>query len=481
MIKRSRKAAAFLLLAVMIASLAACGTKVETGGMLDTNIARIYRKDERASMFVKNGEVIDGSAKGMAYLDIAAGGNTALAWVDNIVYFVSDNGVDLLGKGVDFAEISFDGRFAFYLLDGVLWRFAEATRTAEPVAEGVVSVKQLAVSPGGESAVFTATFEGEGAVYRNTLIKGVSVSSLADIPGIVVAVSDSADIIYYYQPSDGKLCVVKNGETKVVSEDCGLTSNFNFTSDLSEVTYSTESKENRLFRLRDGLDVLLCEGFGFTLKTDVYSMATETVPVYINDVKTFTNGLFLKRAQTSDGYRYDVGVINAKGGIKWLIRGAEDYRIAYGNKRVIWSEDGNLNSTSFGGRTKKLASDVRSYEVLDDGKTVYYISTAGTLFEVKGTGKPKKIDEDVDSAAAISGGVAYIKGRLSGKTEVGRLIFMKDGEKLEIKDNAAKFDKRKGQLLVLTDPHGDDDALLYTVFVTVNGTELIKVGENVEP
>ncbi|MCR5808301.1 MAG: hypothetical protein K6G56_01925 [Clostridiales bacterium] len=471
---------AILILACLLA-LSACGSGIETGNMLDTNIARIYSRAERQSVFVRNGELIEGSVRGKAVFDIAADGKTALAWVDNIVYFVSEKGVDLLASGTDSAEISFDGRLAFFLLDGKLCRYSADTRLTETVLEGVRSIEQIAISPRGESAVFTLEREG-GQENESLLLRGGELKPvLEDTKCIVLAVSDGADTLYYLEPSGGRFCVRNGEETFVISENCGAASNFNFSNDLGEVNYTVNDGKSRLFRLSDKLDVVLCEGFGFTMKTDIYSMGAFTIPVYINDVSSFTNGLFLKRTKTEAGYVYDVFSINGKGETKPLIDGAEEYKLAAGTKRVIWIENGKLSSTTFSGKTKQLASDAVSFEVSKDGNTVYWVSAANTLFMIKGNGKPLKLDSGVDSIAAVGSGCAYIKDAAAGENGAGTLFFYENGSSKQVLTSAVRFDRRKGQLMVLTDPAADGSKTLFSVYVTVNGRDYTLFGENVEP
>ncbi|MBO4562834.1 MAG: hypothetical protein J5772_04400 [Clostridia bacterium] len=479
-----KKAIAAILLLALLAGLTACGRRTETGDLLSTNIARVYMKDERSSCFVKDGERIEGEVRGKAYIDIAADGNTALAWVDSIVYFVSEQGIDMLGSGIDAAEISFDGRIALFMLGDKLMRFSAESRASFAIAEGVYDIVQTAISPNSESIVFTAVFEGEGASMRSMLFReGELTPVLTDGSDIVLAVSDDASTIYYFDSAEQALCVQHNGEKTVISTECGAASSYNFTRDLSEVAYFTEGRKTVVWRLSDGLTADLGTGFGYTLKTEVYSMSKLTLPTYINGTGSFLNGLWARRDRADSGdYLFSIAYIDEKGEVDWIVLGADEgYKVSSDAKRVIWQEYDKIYMTDLSGKTTTLAGDAVSFTAEGDCKTVYYISLAGSLFEVKRAGEPKKLDTGVSRIEAMGGGCAYIKDRAEGETGSGTLCFAKDGKTQEIMGGAVRFEKRSGQLIVYTDPVISGEDVLYTVRFTVNGTDLELIADGVEP
>ena len=472
---------ALLAALILLSGLTACGRKPETGDKLKSNVARAYSRGDRCSRFFRDAAPIAGEVSGKAYLDAAANGSAALAWVDSLVYFVSEKGVEPLGSGISAAEISFDGNTAYYLLDGVFMRYSADTGEKTGLVTGVDSVVQIAISPGAECAVLTAEFTEGG--QRSVLIKGGEVSPvLTDGRDTVLAVSDGADIVYYFDASSREFRVEKDGESILISRECGAASSFNFTNDLSEVSFLTDSRKTEIYRLSDGLSVSLGTGFGYTLKTDVYSMNTVTWPVYINGVGSFLNGLWARRDRTEAGeYLFSIAYVD-KNGADWIVLGAADgFKVSDDAKRIIWMEYDQLKLTEVSGKTTLLARDVSAFTCGGDCGKAYYISNAGSLFEVGKGGKPKKLDSAVSFAEAVGGGCAYIKNMTAGDDGSGTLVFFKDGKAREIMAGASYFETRSGQLMLFASPEKTEYGVLYTLYLTADGVNWTEAARSVDP
>ncbi len=474
--RNAKKAFICLLAALTLFSLASCSSGVETGPKLDSNIARVYSAETGRSRFVLNGALLDGEAEGVAQIDISADGKACLAWVRSSVYYVSEAGTVPFGIGVTDAEISFDGSTAFFLQDGALKVYSAADDSVRTVEEGLDSLVQLAVSPSSKCAAFTASYPGDGFGYSSKLYKDGSLTPvLEDKTAIVIAVSDDADIIYYFDTDSGAFTVRKGGEDRVISTECDSLSSYNFTRDLSEVVYITGDKINRLFRLSDGFDTELGKGFGFPLKTDVYSRSIITLYAYINDVDSFTNGLWLLRTKTDSGYLYDIVRIDKDGGASEIVGDAESYKVSHDGQHVLWSADGALYLNGVGNKASKIAGIAADYEFSSDGSHFWYLDELGDLYCAKTGKKPRLTDSGVREMAVIGKYCIYISRNGDGLYRSSGIGYEK------LWDNAAYIDTRCGQLLIYSDKHETDLGTEYTLTVTPDGEDFDTRFEGVMP
>ena len=465
--------AALALILAFSAGSFGCAKKAEVGPRVMHNVARVYKTDLRESSFVIDAKPVEGSVKGVAYMDSAADGKTSLAWVNDTVYFVSEMGVDKLGESISCAEISFDGKKALFLDGTELKLYSLETRRSEPVESGISAITQLAISPSGSCFAYTCSHEGDAASNVTKLWKDGAFRELfTDMRATVIAVSDDGQTVYYFNNGEGKFCVDSPEGTREISDSCGAETNYNFTNDLSEAAFNTTDGKWRLFRLAEGSVAELDEGFEFTLKTDVYSMNMTSVFVYINDVKTFTEGLWLKRVKYEDVYAYSVALMDASGKLSWLFETASDYCAAPDGSRVLWLAGGQLYSTDMKGENTQLAADVSEFKLTDDGAKLYYIS-GGTLY-LSARGTPKRVDAGVEDFETIGGVCVYVK-------DDGSLMRANGAASEKLLDNAAYIEKRAGQLIIYTDAETVNDTKLYKAYFTADGAELALMGERVKP
>lgn len=491
--KRIIAAAALLAVLSSLFCLAGCVKPAEVGAKLSDNIARLWFPGERESRFVLNSQPIEGSVTGQAFLDPASNGKTAIAWVDVTPYFISEKGVDKLTDATSAAVISFDGSCAVYQAGEQLMLFSAETRSASVIAEGVASVQQISVSPASKAVAFTAQFSDSGAERRSMIYKDGSLTPILEgKDAIVMAVSDDASLCYYYDFGEATVYAEQNGEKTVVTTKPSLKTNFNFTRDLSEVAFCDSEDVNHLFRLSDKQTFDLGEGFQYTLKTDIYSVSATNVITYINDVDSFENGLWLKR-DTIDGVRvYAVGLINGKGELNWLAENVGSYASTNDGKRVLSLGGGKLVSTDMKGKSRELAADVASFAITDDGSFTYYISSAGTLFGIEGTGKPVKLASNA-SSVKVSGGVCFCLTDVTGDGDAacGTLKTFRGLEaSADIAKNVSSFDRRNGHVIVYVLPEdgsgkpivetAEDGAVLLNAWFTYDGGDMKLLGEKVE-
>ena len=480
-----KKTLAIILILSSLLVLSACGAKkAEVGAKLSTNIARCYTPGNRESRFAVNGSPLDGSVIGKAYFDTSADGKAALAWVDTVLYYVSvNNGVESLGAGISTAELSYDGRLAFFLMDGKIYMFSAETHESAVLEEGVSAMTQLAVSPGSINVFYTAEYEN-GAVRTMRYADGSLSVYWEDANKVVLAVTDDAKALYYFDKKEG-FCVEVDGEARVISKDCGAATNYNFNADLSEVIFSTNDKsyndpeaeagsDEIFYRLSDGRTTNLGKGFGYTLKTDEFSISKITLFSYINNIKTFTNGFYLFRQTIEDNYIYSVGLIDGKGEMNMLCENAVDYQASPDGSRVVWLTTGVLHATDTSGRTKELANNVLDFKLSEDGKYAYYITGANSLFRVSMSGKEKKLDSSVSSLACVGAVCVYIK-------DDGELWYADGKTRVKALDNASRLDRRAGHLLVYSNESEENGTKIYTLHFSTDGKTFNWFADGVEP
>jgi hypothetical protein len=140
------------------------------------------------------------------------------------------------------------------------------------------------------------------------------------------------------------------------------------------------------------------------------------------------------------------------------------------NKTLFYLKNDNLykiNGAKEDAEAEKLASDVEDYEVLPDGKTVFYINDDDELMVQKGTGKASKITDDVkdNSFILFQGKIYYISDDTLYVTTGGK------AEKVTVKGDVEAFGKQGDFfLMVLT----DEDV----VYVSADGKKFFYSYEN---
>ena len=483
--KRIKRIAAAAMLIALLAGACACSGRAGVGAMLGSNIARVYTPDDRTSRFIMNGTELEGTVTGKAYFDAAADGRSALAWVDTVLYFVSEKGVAPLGADIGTAEISCDGKTALFLAGSELYRYSVETGSSEVIDEGITQVVQFAFSPKGGSVMYTACYEDAPEEYRTKLYKDGKLSpALSDRNAVVIAVNDPADTVWYFDITAQALCAEVNGERTEVSKECGAATNYNFTNDLNEVIFSTsEDREfsnsvsrEVFYRLKDGLTCELGTGFGYSLKTDVYSISKVNLFAYVNDASSFLDGYYMLRQKTDDGYVYSLGYLDKKGKATLFTEQAYKYLTAEDGSRIVWLGADGLFGVTPSGKTTKLAEDVSDLVGIDGGD-LYYISEAGSLLVIKGNGSPKKLDTGVRLAETFGGACWYVKDYKNG---AGTLMKISGGEPENALENVARLDRRAGQLLIYADPMSDGTKTVYTLWI-YTAAGLNKTAEGVEP
>ncbi|MBR3381552.1 MAG: hypothetical protein IKG85_00730 [Clostridia bacterium] len=464
-----------VLAALIAAALAGCSGGGSAGPVLSHNIARLYFPDERVSRFVLDGGLIEGSVPGKALMDTSADGRTSLAWVDTAVSFVSAEGAEALGTGISAAEISFDGRKAVWLDGNELKLYSAETRKTEVIASGVEKLTQAAISPQSECMAFTLRFEGEDADVCRLFRAGELTELLPDERATVLAVSDDGSLVYYLVAATGEFRVRRGEESVTVFDSCGGATNYNFTNDLKEAAFNGEDGVWRLWRLEDGSLTELGGGFQFTLKTDIYSMNLITAFVYINDVETFTNGLWLKRVKANDSYEYTVCFMDGKGDLRVLAENADAYAASPDGSCVYYTAGGELFRAKVNGGTERIASMVNDFCLTEDGKNLYFIDGASEVELYTGSGRPERvIAGEVSSVSAIGSRGLCIKAD-------GTLWSLRGAKTEKLLDNASYMDKRSGQLMVYADETEVEGASLYSVYFTTDGASLSLLGERVMP
>ncbi len=476
---------ALLLAVIMTAALCLCACTpgvTNDGTRVKDNVARMYERTERKSHFLLNDKKIEGDVTGMAFMSTSAFGDKSLAWVgSSTLYFVSENGVDELGKGIEIAEISFDGRVALWLEGDKLYKYCVDDRSKTVLAEGLDSVVQFSISPNSKTILATVVYSGENSGKYVTLKCDDSGVNEISRSMICFAVSDDGNLMYYYDQETKSFTVKEGDEIYAISGKLSSVTNYNFTRDLREVTFNDAEGVNHLFRLDSKKDTTLGSGFGITEKTDVFSISTVNFYTYINDIDTFCNGVWNERRTVDESYVYDIGYIDGDGEVTWLVKEAVKCYVPQDQSKVIWlSPMARLNVTNVKtGKTTELAQDAASFDCTLDGSRIYYVSMADSLFTVKGTGKAQKVSGAVAEYAVMGGVCAFI-------TEDGALHYA-EGSKVKNVDsisNAVRFDKRVGMLIMYANQQpgvGEEDVYVYDAYTSVNGVDYTLAYHNVEP
>ena len=277
--------------------------------------------------------------------------------------------------------------------DGVLSIYNTKNGDGTEIAE---DVEWFCVSPDGKTVVYLVNDDGDYITY---LYKGKNSIELGE-DLIPVAVSNGAKVIYCIDDEKGSLCTVDTkGNTEKIAGDV-YDDSFFMNEDHTQMIFQADGKWYAT--VKGGEKIKLTSDYNFRIMTYQYAASFED---YNIDMITYPTSDLRNCFVLVDG---NISWMNNK----WeLTKAAKDVEEAYvsadGKTLVFLKDNGKLMKVTSKKLDKpvELAEDIWSFMPTSDCSAVYYINDDDELFFQKGTGKAKKVSDDVDGGIVTPGDV----------------------------------------------------------------------------
>lgn len=297
------------------------------------------------------------------------------------------------------------------------------------ISDDVNADKSIVMSPDGKYVAYTVTDKnGDDDLYVYNGKKSVEIDDAL----VAIAISNKGKYIYCYNTDkDGLYIYDMKGDSTKLSVGVGGTYVFN--RDNTEMIF-TASDGDCYISVKGGDKQKLGSG-----------MLMPIVPAYAQSV-TFYLG-YSGRTFTSISYGVDtlseMFYYNTSAGtVVYLEDDIETERVAssvmYGSARLsddgktlYYQRDDSLYRVKVNDidDSEEIAEDVVTFATASNGKSAYYIDEDDILWYVKGTGKPKKVADDIVSIAVTHDGYAMFIGEYSYSSNSGVLYACKNGGK----------------------------------------------------
>lgn len=360
--------------------------------------------------------------------------------------------------------MSDDGNTLVYLKDikkydrytsGTLYKYSCSSKKNVWISDDVIT-DTIALSPDGQSICYVKDFDENTYEFTGYIKNREKSPESFGKNKLCIAISNNAKYIYYAKldcETDTESLYVKKGnnETKLCRELRDITgfylnSNYShaiFNSDYSQVIFNSEGKSYICKNAGDKVKLLNYEIDYFILPEN--TQFSHKPPCYLDcsvcGVKEFSNIV----VRTDNNVFIYINDKNESSIIdnspKKLIEATEGYT-SYNITQVFLSRDGKtifccdpenrLFKRNLDGEISEkinLFDNVTNFVVSPDNSKLYFVNTDNELYYVKGSGKPKKLADDVQKSSlciSADGNVAfflvdYLKGS-------GTLYYSKNGK-----------------------------------------------------
>ncbi|MBR1861025.1 MAG: zinc-ribbon domain-containing protein [Lachnospiraceae bacterium] len=381
------------LIALIVAAIIFAGRFLGGGNKLAGTYTTWYDPDSDITYISYNGNVFQSYFEGYAYTVSNNADNKITLFMCDDDLYVGTSGLSLasVGENVQYYNVSYDGNVIAYVdFDNDLYTYNVKNGNISYVTGDVSSEPIL--SPNGKILLFNIEDDGDDILYA--YIGKKSYKLARDVNPI--GVSNNAKYIYYYDPEKQAVYVSdKNYNTNKIGTE--VDGNYLFNNDLSQIMFGTQS--GIYASERGGDKVKVSSANGFIIPIDTYVDAAYQYYYGGNSTVMIYNAKSLLQHYYAVDYS-DILYLGQGWSADKIIGGVADFTCDSAGKNLYYiTSDESLYLIRLGGKNDsiKLAEDVNMYKSALKGNAVYYTDKDSTLYVKKGTGKAKKIADDVEN------------------------------------------------------------------------------------
>lgn len=385
------------------------------------DIQTLYNDDAEATNLLVGGKLLKATIPGDAdIVDVSLDAKTALivAQEDETISLYTLVGTKLTeavkeldGTG---AYLSDNGAYYIYFADDAMY-WGKVGSKGTKVAESDDNPGNIALSPDGKTLAYTV--RNDDGELEARLFKGKDSEKISkDLAPLVI--SNSGKYIYgLKQDEDGidLYCYNAKGEGEKISAN--VPNSYVLTNkDHTQVIF-TDNEGKSYAVVKKGEKQKITSG-SLSLVTPYGTQVHSGGSALVYGISDLRNHIF-----SSDG---DLVYVNGKWESDKLVSNVSSCKMSDDGKTILYRKGDKVCSIKAkkGAEGKELAEDVMGSRLLPDGKSFYWEDEDGVYYFQKGTGKPKKVAEDVEDT------------RL---THDGYLIFQTDGEWYYSKNGGKKI------------------------------------------
>lgn len=382
--------AAVLVLVILISIIGAIGSGAATP---KTGYYAVEMDDEY--FLLQDAKVVESGLEDVYIYTSSLDGSVAVYESDDELFVVRNGKSISITDEWDDMRLSVNGSALVVLdYDGVLTSYDTKNGESTEIAEEVC---WFCVSPDGKSVAYVVEDDGE---YPAFLFKGKDSIELGE-DLIPIAVSNGAKVIYCIDDEKGSLCTVDTkGNTEKIANDV-YENAFYMNEDHTQMIFQAGGKWYAT--VKGGEKIKLTSDYDFNILG--YQYESRFVDYYEDLYLTYPTADLRNCFVALDD---SIAWMNNK----WeLTKAAKDVEEAYvsadGKTLVFLKGNGKLQKVTSNKLDKpvELAEDVWTFMPTSDCSAVYYINDDDELFFQKGTGKAKKVSDDVDGGIVTPGDV----------------------------------------------------------------------------
>ena len=427
--------AAVLVLIILISIIGSAGGKAVTP---KTSYYAVEVDDEYT--LLRDGKIIEEGLEYVYMYTSSMDGSVAVYECDDELFVIRNGKSISITDEYDDLTLSVNGATLLVTdYDGVLTAYNTKNGDATEIAE---DVEWFCVSPDGKTVAYLVYDDGD---YIAFLYKGNKSIELGE-DLIPIAVSNGAKVIYCIDDNKGSLCTVDTkGNTEKIAGDV-YDDGFFMNEDHTQMIFQADGKWYAT--VKGGEKIKLTSSYYFDILTYDYSacFVDENIDMYTYPTNDLRNCFVIVDS--------DISWMDNK----WeLTKAAKDVDEAYvsadGKTLVYLKDNGKLQKVTSKKLDKPvdLAEDVWSFSTTSDCSSVYFINEDEELLFQKGTGKAKKIADDVEGCIVTTGDVCLF---LSDDEEL--FSSKNGGKKALISDDFYNIDMSGTTIYLWTDYDGGD-------------------------
>jgi len=370
-------------------------------------------------LIIQDGKLVDDSMDVTVRSNVSSldGTVTILRTSENEVYVVSKGKMEMVAEDILYCTVSADGSTILCIdKDNTLYTYSAKDQKENHIAD---DVRLASISPDGKTVVYTVNDDGDliGYIYDGKK------STELDDEIAAFAVSNGGKYIYCLDMDDNLVLYNKKGEKTKLGTDVD-DDQFLLNKDHTQIIFM--SKDKWYVSVKGGDKVKLSSSSDLTLIQPLFSgslLANSCAYTYNVDSlneKFYDDG--------DDAVLY----INKKWEAEKVAKEVDSRHLANDGKTLLYLRCyGTLNNvtTKKLGDPVELADDVSFFSLVPDGSGFYFADEDDTFWYQKGTKDPKRIAEDVTLSTMTHDGYCLFMSDYSGGS--GTLYASRNGGKKE--------------------------------------------------